>query len=70
MNIAYQKITEQIIKALEEGTVPWQKGWLTNPAVSHNDGRVYSFLNQILLRGNGGEWLTFNQVTANGGKKG
>ena len=68
MNIAYQKITEQIIKALEEGTVPWQKGWLTNPAVSHNDGRVYSFLNQILLRRNGGEWLTFNQVTANGGK--
>lgn len=68
MNLAYNKVTEKIIEAIKNGTCPWQRGWLRNPARSHNDGREYSFLNQILLNCEGGEWLTFNQVSNLGGK--
>ncbi len=67
MNV-YDVITQKIIEKLNKGCVPWHKGWFTRPAVSHETGRPYSFLNQILLEGNGGEWLTFKQVEKEGGK--
>ena len=64
----YAKVTEAIIQKLEEGHIPWIKGWATRPAVSHETGKRYSFLNQMLLGHSGGEWATFHQVQNNNGK--
>ncbi len=71
----YQMVTDRIIAALESGTIPWEKPWIntsgTNVAVSHQDGRRYSLLNQMLLD-IPGEWITFKQAEKEGGhiKKG
>lgn len=71
----YQIVTDRIIAQLEEGIIPWEKPWVntsgTNVAVSHNDGRVYSLINQMLL-GIPGEYITFEQAKKAGGhiKKG
>ena len=65
----YQMVTDRIIAALESGTIPWEKPWIntsgTNVAVSHQDGRRYSLLNQMM-------WITFKQAEKEGGhiKKG
>lgn len=69
MNI-YEIITDAIIAKLEEGLIPWHMPWVTtsdNAAVSHVTRRPYSLLNQILL-GRPGEYLTFKQVAAEGGR--
>ena len=74
MNV-YEIITDRIIKELESGIIPWEKPWVntsgTNVARSHNDGRIYSILNQMCI-GMPGEYATFKQVTAEKGtvKKG
>lgn len=71
----YQMVTDRIIAALESGTIPWEKPWIntsgTNVAVSHQDGRTYSILNQMMLD-IPGEWITFKQAEKEGGhiKKG
>lgn len=66
----YQTITDKIISMMEQGQIPWHKPWVSRNewAVSHNDGHRYSFLNQMLLDGMGGEWLTFKQAQAEGGR--
>lgn len=65
----YRIVTDRIIEQLEQGVVPWQKPWsgTYEGAVSHSTGKPYSLLNQLLL-GKSGEYLTFNQVQAEGGK--
>lgn len=71
----YEIITERIIAELEKGSIPWEKPWVntsgTAVARSHNDGRVYSILNQMLL-GIPGEYVTYKQAQAEKGtvKKG
>lgn len=71
----YQIVTDRIISELEAGQIPWEKPWVntsgTNVARSHNDGRVYSLLNQMIL-GIPGEYVTFEQAKKQGGhvKKG
>lgn len=68
----YEIVTNRILDDLKKGTIPWKKPWVgTKGAVSHNNGRPYSLLNQFLL-GCKGEWLTYNQITKEGGsvKKG
>lgn len=85
---AYQMVTDRIIGLLEQGIKPWAKPWTSaiSSAWSGNDGRVYSFLNQMLLGDPekkygsiqewlddiSGEWVTFNQAKERGGmvKKG
>lgn len=69
----YQSITDRIISQLEEGVCPWHKPWMgSNLCISHVTGKPYSLLNQILLEGEQGEYLTFNQCREEGGhvKKG
>lgn len=74
----YEEITRKILSEMEKGIIPWRKPWTcSNGAVSHQTGKPYSMLNQFLLAfGNdsieNGEYLTFNQVKAEGGnvKKG
>ena len=67
----YQMVTDRILTDLKNGTVPWEKPWTNTTgntvARSHNDGRVYSLLNQMLL-GIPGEYATFTQVNKEGGK--
>lgn len=72
MASVYEMVTERIIAELEKGEIPWQKPWTglngeRAGAWSRSTGRAYSLLNQMLL-GKAGEWLTFRQCTAAGGK--
>ena len=63
----YQEITDRIIRQMENGIIPWHKPWAAaSAAVSHTTGKPYSLLNQMLL-GKPGEYVTFNQVAAEGG---
>ena len=56
-----------MIAEMEAGIIPWRKPWMAaGAAVSHTTGKPYSLLNQMLL-GRAGEWLTFKQVSAEGG---
>lgn len=75
----YEIINEQIIDLIENGKNPWMMGWTCGGnygAVSHTTGKTYSFLNQILIYCHcekyhikeRTEFLTFNQVIAEGGK--
>ena len=66
----FQMVTDKIIAEMEKGIIPWQKPWTggaQNYAISHTTGKQYSMLNQWLLGCRSGEWLTFNQVKAEGG---
>lgn len=76
---SYEIITNQIIKQLEEGSIPWVKPWhvtswscegMNNmfPAYSYSNGKRYSFMNQMLLEFEPGEYATFDQVKKAGGK--
>lgn len=70
----YDQITNEIIKQMESGIIPWQKPWHDNGTfifmgcISHTSGKPYSLLNQWLLGGKAGEWLTFKQIQAEGGR--
>ena len=65
----YTEITNRIIAELEQGIIPWQKPWTgtRDGAISRSTGKPYSLLNQMLL-GKPGEYLTFGQIKAAGGK--
>lgn len=69
------KVTEKLVAMMEQGITPWNRPWRTageDNAISHSNGKPYSLLNQIMLGFRAGEYLTFNQVKAEGGsvKKG
>lgn len=69
----YQMVTDRIIAEMEKGIIPWQKPWNGGECcISHTTGKPYSWLNQLMLGGKVGEWLTFKQCKAEGGsvKKG
>ena len=69
MKDTYALITDRIIAELESGTVPWHKPWTcAQPAISHTTGKAYSLLNQLLLGGRSGEYLTFQQAQREGGR--
>lgn len=64
----YQEITNRIMSQLEAGVVPWHKPWaVSGMALSHVNGKPYSLLNQLML-GEPGEYITFKQCQAEGGK--
>lgn len=62
-------VTARIIAQMEQGQIPWQRPWvgLAEGAVSHESGKPYSLVNQMLL-GKDGEWLTFMQIQKEGGR--
>jgi antirestriction protein ArdC len=70
-NKVYEYVTENIIKQLEEGTIPWQRPWRNGIPINYVSRRPYRGVNLFLLP-TGGEYLTFNQVKKLGGsvKKG
>lgn len=65
----YEAVTNRIIDALEQGTIPWHQPWVggSRLAVSYVTGKPYSLLNQMLL-GKPGEYLTFKQCQDKGGR--
>ena len=65
----YAEITDRIIAELEAGTVPWEKPWTgtRSGAIRRSNGRPYSLLNQMIL-GKPGEYLTYKQCEAEGGR--
>ena len=65
----YSMITDRIINALEQGTIPWHKPWIggSSGCISYSTGKPYSLLNHILLGGKSGEYITFKQATLAGG---
>ena len=68
----YEVITDRILAALDEGTIPWRKPWKCGGAPRNlATGKVYRGLN-ILLTGMQGYaspyWLTFKQATERGGQ--
>lgn len=65
----YAAVTDRIVQQLEQGVIPWRKPWtgIRSGAISGATGKPYSLLNQMLLA-KGGEWYTWNQIQALGGK--
>ena len=69
MKDTYTLVTDRIVAELESRTVPWHKPWTcAQPAISHTTGKPYSLLNQLLLGGRGGEYVTFQQAQKEGGR--
>jgi len=73
---AYDKITDQIIEALEQGEIPWEKPWTAsaNPPQSVH-GKAYRGFNSLWLGFVAGRlgytdsrWITYNQAKKQGGK--
>ena len=65
----YAEITDRIIAELEKGSIPWKKPWVGSQdcAISHTTLKPYSILNQLLLGGKVGEFITLKQANREGG---
>lgn len=72
MSNVYEIITEQVVKALESGDVPWRKPWhATEDGPRNIAGRPYRGVNVFLLLASGYTspyWLTFKQAGERGGR--
>ena len=44
----YQLVIDQLIALLEQGTLPWQRGWATTPYCNAYSGHRYSGVNPVL----------------------
>lgn len=68
----YEHVTNTIIALLEQGTVPWQKPWITSsPPCKLLTGHWYAGINYMLLNALPYElpyYLTFRQVKSIAGK--
>ena len=74
-DVVHDVISNQIVKALEKGIVPWRKTWHNEYdnalPTSWNTKKPYNGLNRLLLMASEYDcpyWLTFKQVQALGGK--
>ena len=71
MNV-YEIITDRILAALDEGTIPWRKPWKCGGAPKNLvTGKPYRGLNILLTAMQGYAspyWLTFKQATERGGQ--
>lgn len=71
----YQEVTDQIITALEQGTVPWRQDWTSHDTAPMNvtTGRRYRGINRLLLNliqlnayGEDPRWCSYRQAAARG----
>jgi antirestriction protein ArdC len=72
MQSVYDIITEEILKIMEKGVIPWQKPW-SSKGSSRNyvSGKPYRGINVLLLfcaGFNSPWWLTYNQAREKGGQ--
>ncbi len=44
----YQLVADQLLALLQQGTVPWSRGWATTPYCNAHSGHRYSGLNPVL----------------------
>jgi len=44
----YQLVIDQLLALLEEGTLPWQRGWATTPYCNAKSGHRYRGINPVL----------------------
>jgi antirestriction protein ArdC len=66
----YSIVTEQVIKLLESGTVPWRRPWQTAPPCNLISQKEYRGINTFLLAASGMPskyWLTYAQAAKLGG---
>lgn len=65
----YEVVTNRVIAELEKGNIIWRKPWNTSTdyAWSRATGKGYSLLNSLCLD-KSGEYATFNQIKAEGGR--
>ncbi len=71
---AYEVVSERIIAALEQGTVPWRQPWLTRGHRNALTSRPYRGINLLVLaisaiqrEWRDPRWLTFRQAASRGG---
>jgi len=71
MRGTYQKITDQVIKAIESGDVlPWRKPWKSKSPCNALTGRPYRGINRFVLSMSeytDHRWLTFKQAKSASG---
>ena len=71
MASVYEMVTEQVVKALESGIVPWRKPWSGGHRAPMNiQGREYRGINVFLLglaEYATPYWLTYRQAKERGG---
>lgn len=71
-NDVYTSVTDRIIEALENGTVPWKKPWRTRGGpINVKNGRPYRGINIFLLALAGYDdprWGTYKAITDCGGQ--
>jgi antirestriction protein ArdC len=67
----YSIVTEQVIKLMESGTVPWRRPWQTAPPCNLISQKEYRGINTFLLAASGMPskyWLTYAQAAKLGGR--
>ena len=74
----YSMVTDRILAMMDNGVIPWHRPWRKEEmCVKRTTGEPYSFVNQLLLSPdfdgtleslNHGEFATFKQIQAEGGK--
>lgn len=70
MNKVYDIITEQIVKHLENGVIPWKMTWKGNMPMNMVTKKPYRGLNTMLLAAKNRKspyWLTWKQIQDLGG---
>lgn len=73
---AYEKITNQIIEALDQGIIPWKQPWIIKSQMPQSiHGKAYRGINAFWLgfvawrKGyKDNRWLTFKAATSKGGR--
>lgn len=64
----YAKVTDEIIKQMEAGIIPWKKGWKAiSGAYNAKNKKYYAFINQLAL-GKVGAYASFKQWQELGAK--
>lgn len=66
MNKVYQIVTDKIIDKLNTNVIPWRKPWNSSAPINWNTCKPYNGINRLLL--DSGEYATFKQISAAGGK--
>ncbi|OPY50660.1 MAG: hypothetical protein A4E48_01812 [Methanosaeta sp. PtaU1.Bin060] len=69
MKDVFSVVTNQILKQLEEGIIPWRRPWKACWPTSYTSNKMYQGINIFLLQSEYGSpyWLTFRQAQKMGG---
>ncbi|MDD2837114.1 MAG: zincin-like metallopeptidase domain-containing protein [Methanothrix sp.] len=69
MKDVFEVVTNQMIKQLEEGIIPWRRPWQACWPTSYATNKEYQGINTLLLQSNyeSPYWVTFRQAQKMGG---